>query len=47
MGIKRAFGREGVLALAIAAAVVGAGAETAYAAVATPELLPEIGRAHV
>lgn len=40
MGIKRAFGREGVLALAIAAAVVGAGAEAAYAAVATPELLP-------
>lgn len=40
MGIKRAFGREGVLTLAIAAAVVGAGAEAAYAAVATPELLP-------
>lgn len=39
MGFKRAMGL-GALTLAVAAAVSGAGAEAAYAAGATPELLP-------
>ena len=39
MGFKRAAGL-GALTLAVAAAVTGAGADAAYAAGATPELLP-------
>lgn len=39
MGFKRAMGL-GALTLAVAAAVSGAGADAAYAAGATPELLP-------